>query len=156
MSEGLPIEVALADEAATLALGRRLAALLQPGMYMALHGDLGAGKTTLTRGVLRGLGYDGRVKSPTYALVEVYKLSRLDLYHFDFYRFEDPRELLDAGLAEAFNPASVCIVEWPEKARGYLPEADLDIRLALAGNGRSASITPGTEAGKRCLQHYEP
>jgi tRNA threonylcarbamoyladenosine biosynthesis protein TsaE len=156
MSEPTPIELSLAGEAATLALGRRLAELLQPGMYLALHGDLGAGKTTLARGVLRGLGYDGRVKSPTYTLVEVYKLSRLDLYHFDFYRFEDPRELLDAGLAEAFNPSSICVAEWPEKAQGYLPAADLDIALTLAGDGRRATITAGTEAGRRCLQHYKP
>ena len=81
--------VFLADEAATLALGNRLAATIEPGMYVALSGNLGSGKTTLTRGLLRGLGYQGKVKSPTYTLVEPYNLSKLDLYHFDFYRFND-------------------------------------------------------------------
>lgn len=144
--------VHLEDEAATLAFGARLAAIVQPGLYIALHGELGAGKTTLARGLLRGLGYDGRVKSPSYALVEVYKLSRLDLYHFDFYRFEDPHEMLDAGLDEAFNGTAVCIVEWPEKAREFLPAADLDISLTLADGGRAARIAAGTERGTRCLQ----
>lgn len=148
------IDIFLPNEADTLALGGRLAAILEPGIYLALHGDLGAGKTTLARGLLRGLGYDGRVKSPTYTLVELYKTSRLDLYHFDFYRFEDPHELLDAGLEEAFNGANVCLVEWPEKARGFLPKADLDIALTHADNGRAATISAGTEAGKRCLTHF--
>ena len=86
----------LPDEAATLALGNRLARVIEPGLYVALSGNLGAGKTTLTRGILRGLGYQGKVKSPTYPLVERYSLSKLDLYHFDFYRFNDPQEWLDA------------------------------------------------------------
>lgn len=156
MSQNSPIETFLSDEAATLALGGRLAAILQPGIYMALHGDLGAGKTTLARGLLRGLGYDGRVKSPTYTLVELYPTSRLDLYHFDFYRFDDPHELIDAGLREAFDGNNVCIVEWPEKAGDFLPEADLDISLTHKRGGRAATIAAGTEAGKRCLQHYDP
>ena len=86
------LEIDLAGEEATVALGRRLAAGLVPGMLVYLSGPLGAGKTTLARGMLRGLGYEGHVKSPTYALVELYELSRLDLYHFDFYRFSNPQE----------------------------------------------------------------
>jgi tRNA threonylcarbamoyladenosine biosynthesis protein TsaE len=141
----------LADEAATRALGARLAQVIAPGLLLYLHGDLGSGKTTLARGLLRGLGYIGRVKSPTYTLVELYSVSRLNLYHFDFYRFEDPREWRDAGFGEYFDGASVCLVEWPEKAAGLLPPADLDIEIGFAGDGRHLSIRAGTESGKACL-----
>ena len=140
----------LASEYETLTLGRALAALLEPGMTVHLRGDLGAGKTTLVRGVLRGLGYEGRVKSPTFTLLEPYNFSRLYLYHFDFYRFLDPQELLDSGFREYFNPQSVCLIEWPEKAPD-LPPADLDIELQVAGEGRSIAITAHTEVGRRCL-----
>ena len=138
-------------EAATRALGARLARVLEPGLALYLHGELGSGKTTLARGLIQGLGYEGRVKSPTYALVELYTVSRLNLYHFDFYRFKDPKEWRDAGFNEYFNDASVCLVEWPEKAAGLLPAADLDITLEFAGDGRDLSIRAGTESGKACL-----
>jgi tRNA threonylcarbamoyladenosine biosynthesis protein TsaE len=141
----------LADESATLELGRRIAQIVEPGLLIALHGDLGAGKTTLARGVLRGLGYDGRVKSPTYTLVELYDLSRLHLYHFDFYRFNDPMEMGDAGFREAFNGKAVCIVEWPERAADFLPVPDIDIRLKEERGGRSMLLTAKTEKGKLCL-----
>jgi tRNA threonylcarbamoyladenosine biosynthesis protein TsaE len=97
----------LSAESDTLALGAELAPHLEPGLVIYLSGELGAGKTTLARGILRGLGYDGRVKSPSFALVEPYLFSRLYLYHFDFYRFTDPRELGEAGFREYFNPDSV-------------------------------------------------
>lgn len=142
----------LPDEAATLALGAVLARALTPGLTIYLVGDLGAGKTTLTRGVLRGLGYAGKVKSPTYTLVELYTLSRLSLYHFDFYRFADPREWIDAGFREHFNPHSVCLVEWPEKAGDSLPPADVRIELSVAGEGREVQITAQTEAGRQCVE----
>lgn len=145
------VQIFLADESATLELGRRIAQILEPGLLIALHGDLGAGKTTLARGVLRGLGYDGRVKSPTYTLVELYELSRLHLYHFDFYRFNDPRELGDAGFREAFNGNAVCIVEWPERAVDILPAPDLDIRLIEERGGRKVLLAATTEKGKHCL-----
>jgi len=141
----------LTDEAATRAFGARLACVLAPGMSLHLHGDLGSGKTTLVRGMLRGLGYSGRVKSPTYALVELYTISRLNLYHFDFYRFRDPKEWCDAGFDEYFNEASVCLVEWPEKASGLLPPADVDIALEFADSGRRLSLDAGSESGKACL-----
>lgn len=146
------ITLHLPDERATLDLGTRLADGLVAGMLIALHGPLGAGKTTLARGLLRGLGFEGRVKSPTYALVEVYKLSRLDLYHFDFYRFADPEELTDSGLQDAFNETNVCVVEWPERAGGMLPPADVDVQLTIANGARSALLTAQTEYGTRCLQ----
>ena len=121
-------------------------------MLVALIGPLGAGKTTLARGILRGLGFEGRVKSPTYALVELYKLSRLDLYHFDFYRFAGPQELIESGLQEAFNETNVCIVEWAEKAGGLLPVADLAVDMEMANGARIARLTAHTENGTRCLQ----
>ena len=145
------LKMHLPDEASTRALGARLARVIMPGLLLYLHGDLGSGKTTFARGLLRGLGYTGRVKSPTYTLVELYTVSRLNLYHFDFYRFRNPKEWRDAGFNEYFNGASVCLVEWPEKAGGLLPVADLDIALGFAGNGRDLSIRAGSESGNACL-----
>lgn len=143
----------LADEEATLALGRRLARVLEPGLYVALSGHLGSGKTTLTRGMLRELGYTGKVKSPTYTLVEVYNLSRLDLYHFDFYRFNDPTEWTEAGFREYFAARNVCLVEWPERAEGLLPAPDLKVELHEESGARRACIVAETERGKFCLSH---
>jgi len=141
----------LPDEAATLALGAALAHGLAPGLVVYLRGELGAGKTTLVRGALRELGWAGPVKSPTYGLVEVYELSRLHLHHFDFYRFRDPREWIDAGFRESFNGRRVSLIEWPEKAAGLLPPADLEIALALQGAGRSAALTSSSTAGAKIL-----
>ena len=145
-------EFHLIDEAATLALGKKIADGLVPGMLIALHGPLGAGKTSLARGVLRGLGFEGRVKSPTYALVELYELSRLDLYHFDLYRFAHPEELIESGLQEAFNGSNVCIVEWAERAGNLLPVADLVVNMEMADGERIARLAAHTENGTRCLQ----
>lgn len=143
--------IALPDEAATLALGARLASALAPGLRVYLSGDLGAGKTTLVRGLLRALGYVGRVKSPTFTLIELYKLSNLCLYHFDFYRFKASDEWEDAGFRELFGGDAVCVVEWPEKAGALLPAADLRLRLEHSGAGREAIMEGLTEAGKRCV-----
>ena len=142
----------LPEESDTLALGAALAPCLEPGLVVYLCGELGAGKTTLARGILRGLGHAGKVKSPSFALLEPYTFSRLYLYHFDFYRFNDPRELEDAGFREHFNPDTVCLVEWPEKAAGYVPAADIRITLRLQGSGRLLEIDADTEAGRRCLE----
>jgi tRNA threonylcarbamoyladenosine biosynthesis protein TsaE len=145
----------LPTEADTLALGAALAPALEPGMVVFLSGELGAGKTTLARGILRGLGHAGKVKSPSFALVEPYTFSRLYLYHFDFYRFTDSRELGDAGFREYFNPESVCLVEWPENAAGKLPAADIRITLQVTGTGRQLEIDADTEAGRRCLKRLQ-
>ena len=147
----------LPAEADTLALGSALADCLAPGLVIYLSGELGAGKTTLVRGLLRKLGVGGKVKSPTFTLVEVYEVSRLYLYHFDFYRFNDPRELGEAGFREYFNPQSVCLVEWPEKSNraAGLPAADLRIVLHVAGLGRNVSIFADSEAGASCLKRLQ-
>jgi tRNA threonylcarbamoyladenosine biosynthesis protein TsaE len=146
------ISVYLEDETATLEFGVRLARVLRPGLYISLSGDLGTGKTTLVRGVLRGLGYQGKVKSPTYTLVELYKVSRLDLYHFDLYRFNDPQELVDAGFRDDFDDNNICLVEWPERAAGLLPEADLAVTLVAQQRGRRLEIKAQTESGRNCLK----
>lgn len=147
----LTLKIALADPAATDALGARLATALVPGMLILLSGNLGAGKTALARAIVRALGYEGRVKSPTYTLVELYAVSSLNLYHFDFYRFNDPREWVEAGFRDLFNETSVCLVEWPEKAGGLLPPADLAIQLSVHGAGRDAVLTATSEKGRKCI-----
>lgn len=136
-----------------MALGAELAKVMEPGLVIFLDGDLGAGKTTLARALLHAMGYRGKVKSPTYTLVEIYVISSLYLYHFDFYRFNDPQEWDEAGFREYFNEASVCLVEWPEKAGGLLPRADLEIALRVRGEGRQVEIAAGTAKGEKCLQH---
>lgn len=142
----------LPDEGATQRLGAALASCIVPGLVVYLEGDLGAGKTTLTRALLRTLGYTGPVKSPTYALVEVYVVSRLYLYHFDFYRFGSPEEFFDAGLGEYFREDSVCLVEWPEKAEGYVPPADLRFVIQLDGEGRRLQPVACSQEGNACLK----
>jgi tRNA threonylcarbamoyladenosine biosynthesis protein TsaE len=145
----------LPEEPDTLAFGAELARHLQPGMVVYLSGELGAGKTTLARGILRGLGYAGRVKSPSYTLVEPYKLSRLYLYHFDFYRFDDPAEWEDAGFREYFNADSICLVEWPQNAEELLPPADMTFLFHLSDTGRNVEISADTQAGRLCLKHWQ-
>lgn len=151
----MKITLFLADENETSQLGARLATVLHPGLVFYLSGDLGAGKTALVRAILRGLGYQGKVKSPTYTLVELYVVSSLHLYHFDLYRFADPEEWEDSGFREYFNPATVCFVEWPEKAAGLLPCADVVIRLGFRNGGREIELDAATEAGRQCLMRFQ-
>ena len=139
------------DAAATARLGAALAAGIAPGRVLHLAGDLGSGKTTLVRGLLRALGVQGPVKSPTYAWVEPYSVSRLDLYHFDFYRFDKKTEWLSSGLREYFRPDAVCIVEWPERAGSVLPSPDLALRLDYEGAARQASLEAHSAEGEAWL-----
>jgi len=148
----------LADEAATIDFGAVLAKNIVPNLTIYLHGDLGAGKTTLVRGLLRGLGYVGRVKSPTYTLVEPYEMldshsEQLNLYHFDLYRFNDEEEWEAAGFREYFNPNSVCLIEWPEKAAQVLPEPDIEISFNIKETGRSVRVSAHTDRGQQCIGH---
>lgn len=142
------------DEAATLAFGARLGRIVKGGLNIWLRGDLGAGKTTSVRGLLRGLGFDGKVKSPTYTLVEPYVISGIYFYHFDLYRFVDPEEWEAAGFRDYFNAQSVCVIEWPDKAGDLLPPADIVVTLETRGTGRVATLTAGTKLGKECLNVF--
>ena len=146
------ITLTLADETATLALGARLGQAIESGQTLYFHGDLGAGKTTLVRGLLHGLGHAGKVKSPTYTLMEPYVISGLNLYHFDLYRFNDPEEWEAAGFRDHFNAESVCLVEWPEKARELLPSPDIDIELMPKAGGREVKLTANSISGEKTLK----
>jgi tRNA threonylcarbamoyladenosine biosynthesis protein TsaE len=166
-------QFALADEAATSAFGVRFAEAIEGqreaaharngngngafhGLQVQLTGDLGAGKTTLVRATLRGLGHTGRVRSPTYTLVEPYVLERpageLALYHFDLYRFTDPAEWADAGFREYFDSGAVCLVEWPQRAGSLLGVPDLVFSLDVDGDGRLLLARAYSESGKACLE----
>jgi len=145
------VDLKLPDAAATARLGAALARGVEPGRVLHLTGDLGSGKTTLVRGLLRSLGVQGPVKSPTYTWVEPYELSRLDFYHFDFYRFGDRTEWLTSGLREYFRPDAFCIVEWPEKAGSLLPSPDLLVALSYDGEARQARIDSHSPAGEAWL-----
>ena len=148
--------IVLDDTAATAAAGARLAPALAGGMVVTLSGELGSGKTTLVRGLLRAHGWQGPVKSPTFTVVESYSLSRLYFYHFDFYRFADPEEWETAGLADCFRDDSVCLIEWPERVATHLPLPDLALRFqwpaGAEASGRTLSIVAHTAAGERCLK----
>lgn len=143
--------IELADEAATLALGRALAGVLEPGLLVFLRGPLGAGKTTLVRGLLRALGHEGPVRSPTYALVESYAVGALELHHFDLYRLADPEELEFMGLRDFLDGRAVCLIEWPERGAGILPCADLEVELGVHGAGRRARLLAQSAQGEVAL-----
>jgi tRNA threonylcarbamoyladenosine biosynthesis protein TsaE len=159
----------LADEAATAEFGERFAQALEAvrseprkgghafkGLQVQLIGDLGAGKTTLVRATLRALGHAGRVRSPTYTLVEPYTVGdagrELALYHFDLYRFNDPAEWADAGFREYFDSGAICLVEWPQRAGALLGVPDLVFSLEVDGDGRRLTARAYSESGKACLE----
>ncbi len=141
----------LPDEAATTSFAAQLARSLRPGLVIYLRGDLGAGKTTLVRGLLHALGYAGRVKSPTYTLIEQYDVAGLNLRHFDLYRFRDAEEWESAGFRDEFNGCNICMVEWPEQAEGLLPDADLEIVFTILPDGRTLDLYAHTDTGIKCL-----
>ncbi len=146
------ITIELADENATLMLAQRLAARLKPGMVIYLRGNLGAGKTTLVRGVLHALGYGGRVKSPTYALLETYQIAGLDLRHFDLYRLHSETEWDIAGFRDEFDGNNIFFIEWPEQALGLIPPADLEINFAIVAQGRSVTMQGNSKTGATCIK----
>ncbi len=117
-----------------------------------LDGNLGTGKTTLVRGLLRALGHNGAVKSPTFTLIEPYHIGEKNIYHFDLYRLSDPEELEYMGLRDYFVPGSLCLVEWPQKGGRMLPEADLWLKLTHDGSSRDVFISALTKTGKLMLK----
>ena len=155
------IDLYLPDEEATIALAQQLAPMLcgthpsippeNKGGRIHLHGDLGAGKTSFARALLRAAGITGRIKSPSYALLESYNLSNLYFYHLDFYRFSDPREWIDAGFRDIFQNEAIVLIEWPERAGSLLPPPDLEISLHYADIGRQARLTAHSNKGKLWL-----
>jgi tRNA threonylcarbamoyladenosine biosynthesis protein TsaE len=158
------LEYFLADERATIAVGDGLAQVvlaqdeqndkMQPALIVYLKGDLGAGKTTLTRGFVRGMGHQGNVKSPTYTLVEPYELPPWQVYHFDLYRLGDAEELEYMGIRDYFAENCCCFIEWPEKGAGILAKADIVIELDYQDEQRTVALFSFSARGEAILQHY--
>ena len=147
--------VYLQNEIETQALGDSFSRTLKPGMKIYMYGDLGSGKTTLTRAILQALGHNERVKSPTYALAEHYAVNidniPTELIHFDLFRLGSPEEFTEAGFLEHFDSNAICIVEWPEKAAGILPQADIEGVFLIIGTGRKLKLFGRTETGEKAI-----
>lgn len=141
----------LPDETATLAFAADCAPLFAGGGVVYLQGDLGMGKTTFVRGLLRALGHRGPVKSPTYTLLEPYLLASMAVYHFDLYRLSDPEEMEYLGAREYFAGENLCLLEWPEKGEGWLPPPDLRITIASSGSGREIALEALSKRAKQRL-----
>ena len=140
------------DAATMEEIGMRLGRVCPEGMLIFLQGDLGAGKTTVVRGFLHGRGYTGRVKSPTYTLLEPYRTGRSSVYHLDLYRIHDPEELEAIGIRDYFDGEGICLIEWPEKGATLLPVPDLHIRITFGNCGRVLSMQPRTPRGRELLK----
>ena len=141
----------LADEQQTEAFAAKLALACKTGTVIYLHGDLGAGKTTFSRGFIHALGYSGRVKSPTYTLVEPYEVGDWRVFHFDLYRLVDPEELEFIGIRDYFDKDCLCLIEWPDKGQGLLAEADLTISIEFNQSGREITLCSGSDNGREIL-----
>ena len=147
------LKILLFNEKNTLDLGENISAHLTEGLLIFLKGDLGAGKTTLARGLISGLGYVGSVKSPTYSLIEQYEFDVFTLNHFDLYRFTNPNEWFSSGFQEYINSHDVTLIEWPEKSSELLPKPDLEVELLYKNESRIAHINSFTEKGHKCLEN---
>lgn len=153
------LKFSLHEEAGTQALGASLARVLVPGLVLYLRGELGAGKTTLTRALLHAAGYRGHVKSPTYTLCEPYSLplagQPVEIFHFDLYRMKSADEFVDAGFRDHFGGSTICIVEWPEHGETVLPQPDITIVLTVSGTGRQVELAASTDKGTQCLKRLD-
>lgn len=147
----MPTEFRIDTPEAMEALGERLAARLHAGLIIFFHGELGAGKTTLIRGILHGRGHTGAVKSPTYTLVEPYQLAGTAIYHFDLYRLNDPEELEFLGVRDYLEGNGICLVEWAERGAGVLPAPDLDVAIDRTEDGRVVRFSARTDKGAELL-----
>lgn len=149
------IKLNIPNEQSMRVVGANIAKMCGDSAIIFLKGQLGAGKTTFARGFLRGLGYKGRVKSPTYTLVESYPLEHRTVYHFDFYRLRDPHELEYMGIQDYFHANAICLMEWPDYGVGMLPLPDLSCDITLNAHGRDMLLTPGSDKGKNILERFE-
>ena len=145
------LKISLFNEKKTLEFGNNISKYLFGGLLIFLKGELGSGKTTLTRGLIKGLGYKGSVKSPTYSLLEQYKFRKLNINHFDLYRFNTADEWITSGFQEHLNNVDVNIIEWSEMANEILPIPDLEIKFSYVNDGRVINIKSFTEKGYKCL-----
>ena len=145
------LKILLSNEKNTLELGENISTHLVAGLLIFLRGDLGAGKTTLARGLIMGLGHNGSVKSPTYCLIEQYEFDAFTVNHFDLYRFMNPNEWLASGFEEYINSYDVTLIEWPEKSAEFLPKPDLEIELLYENESRIVLIKGFTKKGNKCL-----
>lgn len=143
--------IELPDEQAMVQLGGSIARLIRDRLIITLQGDLGVGKTTLSRGILQGLGHSGAVKSPTYTLVEPYQLALGAVYHFDLYRLVDAEELEYMGFADYLADAQLCLIEWPEQGQGFLPMADIAIEISQPGAGRCVTLCANSAVGQQLI-----
>ena len=146
------MHITLSNESETVNFGAKIAKLLKGGEFIYLRGELGAGKTTFVRGVLTALGHKGKVKSPTYTLVEPYLVAEKEVYHFDLYRVNEPEELEAMGIRDYFDGKSICLFEWPEQGAAVIPPADIIFSFMHSSLGRDLEIFSGSAQGELIIK----